>query len=434
MRIAPLGLSSLAAALATLRPNDAAARDVVEVVEALLDAVRTRGDAALVEATSRLDWPGATASTLRVGENDLRSAYEATDPRLREALALARDNCSWFHRHELRAGWEETGPQGQRLGIRYLPVERAGLYVPGGRGAYASSVIMNAVPAVVAGVGSLFVCTPPDRDGAVNESVLAAAHLMGIREVYRVGGAQSVGAMAYGTETIRRADVICGPGNAYVTEAKRQVFGVVGIDGLAGPSEVVIVADETAEPRLVAADMCAQEEHGSGASAVLVAATEGLSRAVEVEARALRGSSLTPRAVGASGLYAFYPEPGEQFTILAKTFVNAYAPEHLELHLQDARGFLKEVDAAGAIFLGAHTPTAFGDYVAGSNHVLPTGGAARFSSPLSVDTFVRRSSVVEVPPGVADELTPHLAEIARSEGFEFHRVSAELRTGSGRVG
>lgn len=430
MRIAPLAGSSLAAALATLRPTEKFDRDVAKVVANLLEAVRTRGDAALVEATSRLDWPEVTTEDLRVAPEALTAAYERMDAPLREALRLARDNSSWFHRHELRSSWEETGPQGQRLGIRYLPVERAGLYVPGGHGAYASTVIMNAVPATVAGVKSLFICTPPDRDGAVNGSVLAAAHLMGIEEVYRVGGAQSVGAMAFGTETVARADVICGPGNAYVTEAKRQVFGTVGIDGLAGPSEVVIVADEAADARLVAADMLAQEEHGSGASAVLMAASESFCRSVEAEARLLRG----PAVGGSSGLHAFYPEPGEPFRPLAQSLVNAYAPEHLELHLVDARAFLEDVRAAGAVFLGPHTPTAFGDYVAGSNHVLPTGGAARFSSPLSVDTFIRRSSVVEVPPSAAAELTPHLAHIARSEGFEFHRVSAELRTERGGVG
>lgn len=425
MRIAPLGPSTIAAALAILRPDEASGKGVARVVADLLEAVRIRGDDGLVEATIRLDWPGATVAGLRVPEGDLSAAYERLDPGLREALALARENCSWFHRHELRADWEAAAPQGQRLGIRYLPVERAGLYVPGGLGAYTSTVIMNAVPATVAGVGSLFICTPPGRDGTVNESVLAAAHLMGIDEVYRVGGAQSVGAMAYGTETIRRADVICGPGNAYVTEAKRQVFGVVGIDGLAGPSEVVIVADEHADARLVAADMLAQEEHGSGASAVLIAPSEAFCRVAEAETRALRGS----RGGEAGRLHAFYPEPGEPFGALAQAFVNAYAPEHLELHLADAREFLERVTAAGAVFLGAHTPTAFGDYIAGSNHVLPTGGAARFSSPLSVDTFMRRSLVVEVPPDAAALLTPHLARIARSEGFEFHRVSAELRVG-----
>ena len=244
---------------------------------------------------------------------------------------------------------------GQRLGIRYLPVRRAGLYVPGGLGSYASTVIMNAVPARVAGVEELFICTPPGRDGRVNESVLAAAWFMGITEVYGVGGAQAVAAMAYGTATVRRADVICGPGNAYVMEAKRQVYGAVGIDGLAGPSEVIVVADASARPEWVAADLLAQEEHGSGATAVLVAESEGLCRAVADAVEALRRDGPRPigRAVGAGpervvggpesaddGLHAFFPVPGEDFADLAAAFVNEYAPEHLELHLVDARALL----------------------------------------------------------------------------------------------
>lgn len=475
MRILPLTRAGTAAAVASARPSESAARDVTRVVAEILETVRTRGDQGLVETSARLDHPGATVAGLRVPAGESEEALARLDPDLRAALEVARDNCTWFHRRELREGWEAAGPQGQRLGIRYLPVDRAGLYVPGGLGAYASTVIMNAVPALVAGVGSLFICTPPGRDGAVNESVLAAARLVGVDEVYRVGGAQSVAAMAYGTETIARADVICGPGNAYVTEAKRQVFGTVGIDGLAGPSEVVIVADGHADPRLVAADMLAQAEHGSGATAVLIAASEALCREVEAQVRALRAAAETsaapvrgaPRAAegvpaagadavaeggpapqgsgdrawaeagapwGESALLAFYPARAEPFAETALAFVNAYAPEHLEVHSVDPRGFLAGVTAAGAVFLGAHTPTAFGDYVAGSNHVLPTGGAARYSSPLSVDTFIRRSTVVEVPPDAAAELTPYLGRIARSEGFEFHRVSAELRGVRGRFG
>ena len=217
------------------------------------------------------------------------AAYREVAPALLAALETARDNCTFFHRHELRPDWEETGAQGQRLGIRHLPVARAGLYVPGGLGAYASTVIMNAVPALVAGVEELIICTPPGRDGRVNRSVLAAARLMGIERVFRVGGAQAVAAMAYGTETIPRVDVICGPGNAYVMEAKRQVFGSVGIDNLAGPSEVIVVADRTARPEWVAADLLAQEEHGSGASAVLVAESEALCREVDQALGRLRG-------------------------------------------------------------------------------------------------------------------------------------------------
>jgi histidinol dehydrogenase len=397
---------------------------VAETVAAILAAVRLEGDPALVDATARLDWPGASIESLRVPGADLEAAFTSVDADLRAAFTVARDHVAWFHRHEVRRDWEEIGPVGQRLGIRYLPVHRAGLYVPGGLGSYASTVIMNAVPARVAGVEELFICTPPGREGSVNESVLAAAWFMGITEVYGVGGAQAVAAMAYGTASVRRADVICGPGNAYVMEAKRQVYGAVGIDGLAGPSEVIVVADTSARPEWVAADLLAQEEHGSGATAVLVAASEGLCRAVAEAVEALRRGGRE----GLDGLHAFFPALGEEFGDLAAAFVNEYAPEHLELHLVDARTFLAEVRSAGAVFVGGGTPTSFGDYVAGSNHVLPTGGAARFSSPLSVDTFMRASSVVEIDEAAAAALTAPLARLARSEGFTFHRRSVEMRS------
>ena len=280
---------------------------------------------------------------------------------------------------------------------------------------------MNAAPAVVAGVEELIICTPPGRDGTVNRSVLAAARLMGIWNVFRVGGAQAIAAMAYGTESIPRVDVICGPGNAYVVEAKRQVYGSVGIDSLAGPSEVMIVADVSAVAEWIAADMQAQEEHGSGATAVLVAESQNMCKAVQDVLRRYR-----PRGSD-SLLTGFYPAPGEDFLELAAAMANAYAPEHLEIHLIDSRSFLPHARSAGAVFIGHRTPTAFGDYIAGTNHVLPTGGSARFSSPLSVDTFRRKSSYLEMTDEAVHLLTGHLAGLADSEGFAYHRMSAELR-------
>jgi histidinol dehydrogenase len=450
MRVEALTIAAVGPTVAALRPAEALSREIADTVSALLAAVRTRGDAAVVEATRRFDWPDATAESLGVPVRDLDSAYAAVDGRLLAALQTARDNCTFFHRHELRPDWEDTGAQGQVLGIRHLPVDRAGLYVPGGLGAYASTVIMNAVPALVAGVRELVVCTPPGRDGTVNSSVLAAARLMGVERVFRVGGAQAIAAMAYGTESVPRVDVICGPGNAYVMEAKRQVYGRVGIDSLAGPSEVLIVADGTAPPQWIAADMLAQEEHGSGAEALLIAESREICEAVErtIErlaaeraprqaaapagalpaASARSSTSATPDGDSGRGrLWAFHPAPGEDFLDLAAALVNAYAPEHLEIQVADARSFLSRVRSAGAVFLGAGTPTAFGDYIAGTNHVLPTGGSARFSSPLSVDTFMRKSSLAEVPPDAASALAPALARVAESEGFFFHRRSAELR-------
>lgn len=459
MRIQPLTHEAIPAAVDRLRPAEERSRAIEQTVTEILSAVRSRGDAALVEATRRFDWPQAEATTLRVPEEDLEAAFYAVDEELREAFDVARGNLAWFHMHERRADWDEEGRYGQRLGIRHLPARRAGLYVPGGRGAYSSTVIMNAVPAQVAGVEELFICTPAGRDGRVNESVLAAARFMGISEVYRVGGAQAIAAMAYGTPSVRRADVISGPGNAYVMEAKRQVYGQVGIDGLAGPSEVIVVADEDTQPDWVAADLLAQEEHGSGATGVLVGASEDLCLRVAAATRRLRSErtaagqerAASPRAelppaavlpgedagaIPSPGpndaeaevtLFAFFPARKEDFLELALAFVNRYAPEHLQLHLGEARAFAQRVTAAGAIFLGSLSPTAYGDYVAGSNHVLPTGGAARFSSPLSVDTFVRKSSLVEMTPSAVRLLAPHLSRLARSEGFDFHRLSGELR-------
>jgi histidinol dehydrogenase len=441
MLIKPLREMELQAEVAALRPSEESGRAVAERVASILASVRARGDAAVVDATARFDWPGATAGDLEIPVADLDIAYNSADPLLLEALRTARDNCTFFHRHELRPDWEGTGPQGQTLGIRHLPVERAGLYVPGGLGAYASTVVMNAVPALVAGVGEVVVCTPPGPDGKVNDSVLTATRLMGITRLFRVGGAQAIAAMAFGTETIPRVDVISGPGNAYVMEAKRQVYGSVGIDGLAGPSEVLVVAVRTARPEWIATDMLAQEEHGSGAEALLLAESLEVCEEVEkaivhLEGERRRGSLATgmaedSAASGSGRLWAFYPAPGEDFFRLAAALVDTYAPEHLEIQAADPRAFLSRVHSAGAIFLGHGTPTVFGDYIAGSNHVLPTGGSARFSSPLSVDTFIRKSSYVEVPAGAGRLLTPPLARIADSEGFFFHRLSAESRVEGG---
>jgi histidinol dehydrogenase len=422
MRTAALRLESVAAEVARLRPPADAGRAVEQAVADILASVRDRGDEALLDFTRRLDWPAAELERLAVAEEELEAALQQIEPELREAFEMARSNLTWFHMHERRSDWDEEARYGQRLGLRHLPVGRAGLYVPGGLGSYASTVIMNAVPAQVAGVEDLSICTPPGRDGSVNQSVLAAARFMGVNRVYRVGGAQAVAAMAFGTATIARVDVICGPGNAYVMEAKRQVYGRVGIDGLAGPSEVVVVAGGACDPRWIAADLLAQEEHGSGASAVLVAESEDLCQEVAAAIGTLR-----PASLGAAALFAYFPAAGEDFRDLALGFVNEYAPEHLEVHLQDARAFAARVTSAGAIFLGQLSPTAYGDYVAGSNHVLPTGGAARFSSPLSVDTFMRKTALVEMTAGATRHLAPHLARMATSEGFVFHRLSGEMR-------
>ena len=442
MRTTVLDRSSAAAEMLALRDPGLSGEDVRETVARILADVRARGDAAVVEHTAALDWPAASADALLVPAEELQSAYDGLDSDLLAALEISFKNCLSFHRREMTPGWEVMGFQWQNLGARHLPVARAGLYVPGGMGSYASSVIMNACPALVAGVRDLFICTPPDKDGSVNRSVLAAARLVGIDRVFRVGGAQAIAAMAYGTSTIPRVDVISGPGNAYVAEAKRQVYGRVAIDSLAGPSEVLILADASAREDWVAVDMLAQVEHGSGATAVLLAENEEVCRSVEGAISELRARALRERAGEAThsadvaigdageadkGMVAFYAAPGEDFLALCETAVEAYAPEHLEIQLADSRGFLPRVRSAGAVFVGGLTATAFGDYIAGSNHVLPTGGTARFSSPLSVQTFMRSSTQVEMTEKAVEQLTPPLVRMADSEGFYFHRLSAQLR-------
>lgn len=431
----PLTWDVIGAEVAGLRIPPEAVRGLRQSVAQLVEAVEMNGDRALVEATVRFDWPEASTETLRVPVEAIENAGSEVAPELLEALRVARDNCRLFHEQEISVDWEAEAEQGQRVGIRHLPVGRVGLYVPGGIGSYASSVVMNVVPAQVAGVEQIFICTPPDQEGGVSKSVLAAADMLGVHEVYRVGGAQAVAAMAFGTESIRRADVISGPGNAYVTEAKRQVFGTVGIDGLAGPSEVLIVADDSARPDWVAADLLAQAEHGSGAVGILISEPEGFGVAVSRAIGQLQGrvtgtapaDDLEVPPVPA-GIHLYRSEVAD-FRGLATNFVNEYAPEHLELHVREPRSFLRGIKCAGAVFIGRGTPTAFGDYVAGSNHVLPTGGAARFSSGLSVYTFMRCTSLVEVGPESAARLSPYLTRIAESEGFVFHGLSAEMRVG-----
>jgi len=320
--------------------------------------------------------------------------------------------------------------QSQMLGQRMIPVDRAGLYVPGGGAAYPSTVLMTAVPAQVAGVKEIFICSPPDQQSRINRAVLAAAGLLGIDEVYRVGGAQAVAAMAYGTETIGAADVICGPGNIYVTEAKRQVYGRVGLDGLAGPSEVLIIADNAADPELIAADLLAQAEHGSGAIAVLVCWSEDLVASVGVQTESLaRELDIDAALLERITVVKVEPVPGDDPLELAIAFSNEFAPEHLQIHTEQPEQVIHEITCAGAVFLGEDVCTAYGDYIVGTNHVLPTAGTARFSSALSVENYLRKVAVISLIPSAITELTGPLQEIAWTEGLKAHARAAGLRLG-----
>ncbi len=409
----------------SLRSEPGEDRQTSRRVAGIIKEVRVEGDEALVSFTREFDAPGFDAAHLKVEAGEIESALAAAPGPLVEALKLAAENIRMFHQHELRGDWTAPMRQNQMLGQRMIPVDRAGLYVPGGGADYPSSLLMTVVPAQVAGVGEIFICTPPDSEGGTSQAVLAAAALLEVDEMYRVGGAQAIAAMAYGTETIRPADIVCGPGNIYVTEAKRQVFGRIGIDSLAGPSEVLIIADEEAAPDLLAADLLAQVEHGSGAIAVLVSWSEVLLDQVQSAAASLQQELEMDRTLldQVSLVLAAGDDPLE----LAIGFSNSFAPEHLQIHTVQPEQDVHKITAAGAIFLGEDVCTAYGDYIIGTNHVLPTAGTARFDSALSVENFLRKVAVISLIPATVSELTPPLVEIARAEGLKAHARAAELR-------
>jgi histidinol dehydrogenase len=398
----------------TLRPAPGA--DVHDDVAAVLADVRARGDDALVDEARRFGAPDFTRDRLRVSPVSMEIAAEGLSAELREAILEAAAQVRAVAEALVPEERSVTGPAGQRVRVRVLPVDAAGCYVPGGRAAYPSSLVMAAVPAQVAGVPRIAVTSPPGPEGRVNATVLATAFLLGVDEVYAAGGAAAIGALAYGTVTVPPVAVITGPGNPWVQEAKRQVAGVVGLDGIAGPSEVMVIADATADPRVVALDLLAQAEHGPDSPAVLASDDPEVLDAV---ARELEREGWAP-----GGLVCLV-ECGN--LPLALELAEAFAPEHLQLNVRDAEALAEGVTRAGAVFVGPNGGTAFGDYVAGSNHILPTGGAARFASAVGPSTYMRRMSVVDLPQAAVDRLTPHLAAIADAEGFPMHRRSAEAR-------
>jgi histidinol dehydrogenase len=400
---------------------------VEAAVRAILDDVRERGDAAVLAHTERLDGVRLDAQTLRVSEAACDDALALLDPRVREALALAAERIGAFHARQRRESWftEEAGTG--VLGQLIRPLRRVGLYVPGGSAAYPSSVLMNAIPARVAGVAEVVMCTPVGAKRDVAPAVLATARLAGVHEIYRIGGAQAVAAMAFGTATIRPVDKIVGPGNVYVATAKRLVFGIVGIDMVAGPSEVVVVADETAPADWVAADLLAQAEHDAMASAVCITPSAALARSVEAEVA--RQLLLLPRrTIAEQAVHRFGAVIVVEDLAAAVRLANAVAPEHLELMVADPWALVPDVRHAGAVFLGRHTPEVVGDYLAGPNHVLPTGGTARFSSPLSVEDFQTRSSLLALTPEAIRRWREPVTRLAELEGLEAHARAIAMRT------
>jgi histidinol dehydrogenase len=384
-------------------------------------AVREEGDAGVLRLTARFDATERAPDSLRVDPDDVAGALSDLGAEVRASLELAAENV----RAVAMAQVDDEPrlvelPQGHTVTLRDVPVGSAGIYAPGGRAAYPSSVLMGAIPARVAGVGRVALASPPQPDGTLPPSVLAAAALCGVDEVYAMGGAQAVFALAYGTESVAAVDAIAGPGNAWVREAKRVVYGTVGIDSLAGPSELMVVVGREADPEWAALDLCAQAEHGAEGPLIAVAAEESgleaVASAVERATAQLPGLGDSPLALVKA------PDLSEAIRL-----ANAFAPEHLELLQDDTAALAEWVTTAGCVFVGPHSATAFGDYVAGSNHVLPTGGAGRFSGPLGPAAFRRPLAAVDVPPGAAAELAPHVDALARLEGFPVHGESAMIR-------
>ena len=393
--------------------------DVAAAVAAILRDVRERGDAAVHELTLRWD-SEAAPQDFRVPAERVHAALDEISAEVRVGLDTAIANVERLAAAEVADELTVEMPEGQSVTLRELAVRRAGAYVPGGRAAYPSSVVMCCVPARVAGVAEIAVATPPGPGGAAHPAILAACALCGVEEVYLMGGAQAIAALAFGTGSVAPVDVIVGPGNAYVQEAKRQVSGVAAIDGIAGPSELLVVADAQADPPTVALDLAAQAEHGPDTLVAAASPSADLLAAVEREVTAIAARH---ESVQDAALALVRTADLESAIALA----NAIAPEHLELACRDAAVLAGGVTAAGCVFLGETGGTAFGDYAAGSNHVLPTGGAARFSGPLGARDFRRRQALVSLPEQAARALAPHVSSVARAEGFPVHAESAEAR-------
>ncbi|MFT9374421.1 histidinol dehydrogenase [Komagataeibacter saccharivorans] len=405
------------------RDNDTARVD--GPVTEILAAVRARGDEALCEFTNRFDRTDVTPDRLRITPDEIEAACTEVAPELLDSLEVAASRIESFHKAQMPEGLRYVDQAGVTLGMRWTALDSVGLYVPGGKAAYPSSVLMNAIPARVAGVKRIAMCVPTP-DGALNPLVLAAARRSGVSEIYRVGGAQAVAAMAYGTATIAPVDRVVGPGNAYVAEAKRQVFGTVGIDSIAGPSEVVVIADGNNDPRAIALDLLAQAEHDPMAQSILItpdtAMAEKVARAVETELETLPRAEIARTSWDAHGAIVIVRDLDE-----AADLVNTIAPEHLELMIDNPAPVFERVRHAGAIFVGRYCPEAIGDYVGGPNHVLPTSRTARFSSGLSVFDFIKRTTFIEAQAESLREIGPAAVSLARAEGLDAHALSVSVR-------
>jgi len=409
------------------RPPAAVDPSIQRAVDEILADVRARGDAAVLECTERFDGHAVpSVSALAIAPVEWEAAERALPGDVKTALAYAAERIERYHAAALPKSWRITDEHGSVLGQEIRPLERVAIYIPGGRAVYPSTVLMTAVPARVAGVRDIVLVTPPGRDGRVDPTVLAAAHLAGVTEGWKIGGAQAIGALAYGTATIRRVDKIVGPGNVYVALAKSRVFGDVGIDMVAGPSEVVVVADQMADPVWIAADLLAQAEHDPMARALLITDDARLTERVQA-ALTEQLDRLPRRAIAAEALATNGALVRVQSLDDAADLANRLAPEHLELLVRVPQALLGRIRHAGAVFVGGQTPEVVGDYVAGPSHVLPTAGTARFSSPLGTEDFVTRTSVIEYAASGLQAALPHLRALTRIEGLAGHGTAAEVR-------
>jgi len=401
--------------------------ETVNAVRAILDDVRERGDEAVRAHTQRLDGVDLVPTEWEVPSESRRQALARLPREVRAALEVAVKRVQAYHERQVGGGFLERDVDGNTLAMRVVPLERVGIYVPGGKASYPSTVIMNAVPAAVAGVGDVVMTTPA---GGLNDAVLAAAELAGVTRVFRIGGPQAIAALAYGTRTVPRVDKVVGPGNRFVTEAKRQVAGVVGIDMLAGPTEVLIIADETADPRYVAADMIAQAEHDEDAAAWCVTTSATLAGALDAELNRRAAQSprraIVERSLAAHGVVVLVPDLDAAVVV-----ANRRAAEHVEVLVRDPWPLANRIRHAGAVFVGSTSPEPVGDYIAGPSHVLPTGGAARYASPLGVYDFVKRSSVISYSPELLARDAPHIIALAEAEGLFGHAEAIRVRQKDG---
>ena len=406
--------------------NVAQREEIAIQVAQVLASVREKGDDAVCGFTARFGGAKLTPAELKVTAEEIEDAYCQVDGDLLAALRLALDNITAFHRKQMQRSWFEPGEGGVILGQLVRPLRRVGIYVPGGKASYPSSVLMNAVPAKVAGVKEVAMVTPPAFDGSVNPYTLVAAAEAGVEEIYKVGGAQAIAALAYGTAAIPSVDKITGPGSVYVTLAKQQVYGQVDIDMLAGPSEVLVIADETADPIFVAADLLSQAEHDEMATSVLLTPSRELARKVRdevvVQASLLPRDKIIERSLDSYGAIVITEDIEEAFEL-----ANRFAPEHLELMVAEPFRWLSRVENAGAVFMGAYSPEPVGDYLAGPNHILPTGGTAKFYSPLGVDAFLKKSSLIAYTDAALEKMGDAVIKLAEVEGFYAHANAVRVR-------